>query len=209
LCLCGEILEGVLVADRAALLIAVETFFEAGPPVPYAANDCAELLRALPAAGYNPKKCLLVAGTRTTKAGIESHLKRLPKLIDKADSLLVLVVTRGFSFRGRGYLACADTITPDPAETSLAFADLMAAIHKTKCKEVAVLLDVDPLSLTGDLLSLGLNEDELRKSFDDSPACVGLASCAAGERSFESAQLRRGIWRHHLIEAFTGKTRSA
>jgi hypothetical protein len=45
------------VADRAALLIAVETFFEIGPIVPYAAGDCAELLRALPAAGYNPAKC--------------------------------------------------------------------------------------------------------------------------------------------------------
>src|SRR5690349_19982132 len=29
--------KGQSVADRAALLIAVETFFEAGPPVPYAA----------------------------------------------------------------------------------------------------------------------------------------------------------------------------
>ena len=55
-------------ADRAALIIAVETFFEAGPPVPFAAGDCAELHRALPAAGYNPAKCVLVAGTRTTKA---------------------------------------------------------------------------------------------------------------------------------------------
>ena len=41
----------------------------------------AELVRALPAAGYNPAKCLLVAGHRTTKAAIESHLTRLPKLL--------------------------------------------------------------------------------------------------------------------------------
>ena len=51
--------KGHSVADRAALLIAVETFFEAGPPVPYAAADCAELLRALPAAGYDPNECIL------------------------------------------------------------------------------------------------------------------------------------------------------
>src|SRR5881296_2258218 len=85
--------KGQSVADRAAILIAVETFFEAGPPVPYAAADAGELFRALPAAGYNPAKCFLIAGTRTTKAAIESQLKRLPKLIDKADSLLVMVVT--------------------------------------------------------------------------------------------------------------------
>jgi hypothetical protein len=196
------------VADRAALLIAVETFFEAGPPVPYAAADCAELLRALPAAGYDPKKCFLVAGTRTTKAAIESHLRRLPKLVEKAESLLVVVVTRGFTHRGRGYLVCADTIAPDPAETAIPVAELMAALHRTKCKEIVVLLDVDPLPQGGEMMPSGLHEGELRALFDDSPRAVGLLASAPGERSFESAELRHGIWRHHLIEAFTGKTRS-
>ena len=195
-------------ADRAALLIAVETFFEAGPPVPYAAADCAELHRALPAAGYNSAKCTLVAGTRTTKAVIESYLRRLPKLIDKADSLLVLVVTRAFTQKGHGYLACSDTITPDLSETSLALADLLAALHKTKCKEIAVLLDVEPLALPGELTPSGLNDGELTKLFDASPSCTGLLAATPGERSFESAQLRHGIWRHHLIEMCTGKARS-
>jgi hypothetical protein len=200
------------VADRAALLIAVETFFEAGAVVPYAAGDCAELLRALPAAGYNPKKCFLVAGTRTTKAAIESHLKRLPKLIDKADSLLVLFVTRGFTHKDRGYLACADTIAPDLTETSISVADFSAAIQKTKCKEVTVLLDADPLTPPADAapagVTPGLSETELNVWFSNSPMCAGLSACAESERSFESAQLKHGIWRLHLIEAFTGKTRS-
>ncbi|MCE9562654.1 MAG: caspase family protein [Planctomycetes bacterium] len=195
-------------ADRAALLIAVETYFEAGPPIPYAASDCAELHRALPAAGYNPAKCFLIAGTRTTKASIESHLRRLPKLVDKADSLLVLIVTRGFSQKGRGYLACADTITPDLAETSLAVADLLAALNKTKCKEISVLLDVDSFTLPGEVEPSGLDADELTNLFDASANCVGLLSCEPGERSFESATLRHGIWRHHLIEMFTGKSRT-
>ncbi|MBA4189035.1 MAG: hypothetical protein C0467_13640 [Planctomycetaceae bacterium] len=195
-------------ADRAALLIAVETFFEVGPPVLYAAADCAELHRALPAVGYNPAKCILVAGTRTTKAGIESHLRRLPKLIEKADSLLVLIATRGFSQKGRGYLACADTITPDSAETALPIADLLAALHKTKCKEIAVLLDVDPLTLPGEVVPSGLDEAELQKLFDASGNSVGLLSCEPGTRSFESGSLRHGIWRHHLIEMLTGKARS-
>ncbi len=199
-------------ADRAALVIAVETFFEAGPVVPYAAGDCAELVRALPAAGYNPKKCVLVAGTRTTKAAIESHLTRLPKLIEKADSLLVLVVTRGFSHKEKGYFACADTIAPDLTGTAISVADLSAALQKTKCKEITVLLDVDPLVPAADALPAGvtpgLNDTELNVWFSSSATCVGLSACAAGERSFESGQAKHGIWRGHLIEAFTGKTRS-
>lgn len=192
--------------DRAALLIAVETFFEAGPPVPYAAADAAELLRALPDAGFNPAKCVLLAGTRTTKAAIDSHLKRLPKLVGKADSVLVMVVSRGFSVKGAGHLLCADTIAPDLPGTALAVADLLAAVHKTKCPNVTVLLDADPVTL--DDTTAGLDEEELATRFAESASAVGLLASEPGERSYESAQLRHGIWRHHLIEAFTGKARS-
>jgi hypothetical protein len=196
------------VADRAAFVIAVETFFEAGQPVAYAASDCAEFLRALPAVGYDHDRCILLAGTRTTKAAIESHLKRLPKLAGKADTLLALVVTRGFTHGGRGFLACADSIAPDLAETSIPVEELVAALHKTKCKEIVLLLDVDPLPQSGEMMPAGLHEGELRGLFDDSPKAVCLLAAAPGERSYESGQLRHGIWRHHLIEAFTGKTRS-
>ena len=195
-------------ADRAALLVAVDTFFEAAPPVPYAASDVAELFRALPAAGYNPEKCVLLAGTRTTKAAIESHLARLPKLIGKADTLLALFVSRAFSQRRKGYLVCADTILPDLVGTALPIADFIASLLKTKCKEIAILLDLDPLTLAGDLVPHGLDVTELKSLLDESTGAVGLLSCEPGERSFESAQLRHGIWRHHLLEAFTGKLRT-
>jgi hypothetical protein len=194
--------------ERAALVIAVETFFEVGPPVPYAAADAAELLRALPAAGYNPQKCLLLAGHRTTRAVIESHLARLAKLLGKPESLLVLFITRAFAHRGHGYLACADTMHADLPGTSIAVADLLAAIHKMQCKDAAILLDVDPLPIAGELAPGGLNEAELKKLLDNSPCCTALVAASPGERSFESAPLRRGIWRHHLLEAFTGKIRS-
>ena len=195
-------------ADRAALIIAVESFFEAGPPVPYAGADCTQLHRAIPAAGYTPAKCILVSGTRSTKAGIESHLRRLPKLIDRPDSLLVLVVTRGFTRKGRGYLACADTLLADPAETAIAVADLVAALNRTKCKEIALLLDVDPLAIAGEMIPTSVDEGELRKLCGDSSAIVALLAAEPGQRSFESGSLRHGIWRHHLIEMFEGKSRS-
>ncbi len=198
-------------ADRAALLIAVENFFEVGPPVPYAASDCAGLHRALPAAGYNAQKCFLIAGTRTTKAVIESFLKRLPKLIGKADSLLILFVTRGFTHkRHTSYLACTDSIAADPAGTAISVRDLLEFLRKAKCPETTLLLDADPLPTLPEApdLSPGLVLSELEHDFNIEYPFAGLFSAEPGEQSFSSAQLRHGIWRHHLIEAFTGKTRS-
>ncbi|MBY0457452.1 MAG: hypothetical protein K2V38_08965, partial [Gemmataceae bacterium] len=89
-------------------------------------------------------------------------------------------------------------------------ADLVAAVGKVKAKEVTVLLDIDPLALAAEskLIHPGLDGVELAELFDESPKCVCLCASAPGERSFESAQLKRGIWRHHLIEAFTGKLRA-
>lgn len=195
--------------DRAALVIAVETFFEAGPVVPYAAADCAEIVRALPNAGFDPERVTLLAAHRTTKAVIEATLKRLPKLAGDAASLLVLVVSRGFSAKGKSYVACADTIVPDPTETALAVADLLAAVSKVKAKEITVLFDIDPLALPENkTVQPGLDAAELASFFDHSPKCVGLAACGDRERSHESGNLRHGIWRMHLIEALTGKLRA-
>jgi len=196
------------VSERAAIVIAVETFFEAGPAVAYAAADAAEIVRGLPAIGYNPAKSHLLAGHRTTKAILESHLARLPKLIGKADSLLALIVSRAFTHRGRGYIACADTLHADLPGTSLGVVDVVEALHKTKVPAITLLLDVDPLPIAGELAPTTLNECELEKLFRDSRSCCALTSSAPGERSFESGALRRGVWRHHLIEALTGKTRT-
>ena len=195
-------------ADRAALVIAIESFFEAGPPIAYAAADCAEIARALPAVGYDPRKCILLSGTRTTKSVIEAHLKRLSKLIDKAERLLVLIVSRGLTLRGHGYIACSDTILTDLAETAISVADLFSALEKTRCREIALLLDIDPLPQVAEMMPTGLHEGELRALFEGSPHSVGLLASAPGERSFESGQLRHGIWRHHLLEALTGRIRS-
>jgi hypothetical protein len=196
-------------ADRAALVITVDSFFEAGPPVPYAAADGAEFLRILPAAGYDSARCRHLSSHQTTRAALDSFLRRLPKMIGKPVALLVLIVTRGFTHRGRGYLACADTLNDDLTGTSLPVADLLDALHRTRIPEIAVLLDIDPLAAGESGITPGLDEGELRRLFDESPSCVGLLASEPGERSFESAELRRGIWRHHLIEAFTGKSRIA
>jgi hypothetical protein len=197
------------VAERAALLIAVEAFFEIAPPLPYAASDCDELLCALPAAGYAPERCTLLSGHRTTRAVIEASLKRLPKLAGELESLLVLVVSRGFSVKGRGYIACADTIASDATETALAVADLFAAVNRVKAKEIVFLLDIDALAIAEPKMARpGLAGDELADYFDHSPRSVGLSACAERERSLDSTQSRHGIWRGHLIEAFTGKARS-
>ena len=194
-------------ADRAALVITIDSFFEAGPPVPYAAADGAELLRVLPAAGYGTARCRHLSGHQTTRAALDSALRRLPKTLGKPDALLVFLVTRGFTHRGRGYLVCADTLNEDLTGTSLPVADLLDSLHRTRVSDIAVLLDIDPLEVRESGITAGLDESELRQLFDKSPACVGLLASEPGERSFESAELRRGIWRHHLIEAFTGKLR--
>ncbi|MCS6866136.1 MAG: caspase family protein [Gemmataceae bacterium] len=195
-------------SQRAAVVIAVENFFELGPPLPYATSDAAELLRTLPGAGYNPAKCLLLTSTRTTKAVIESHLQRLPKLLGPVDALLVFIATRGFHLKTKtSYLVCADTIPSDPAATAMTVAEVVAAVRRVRCPEVTFLFDVESLPALAEAPELkpGLVGSELEALFTGKYPSACLLSCQPGERSFESGQLRRGIWRHHVIQALAGQ----
>jgi hypothetical protein len=197
------------VPNRAALILAVESFFEAGPPRPYAAADAAEILRRLPSIGYDPSLCFLLTGTRTTKAVIESHLQRLYKLASKVDTLLVLVITRAFTHHGRGYFVCADTIRSDLPLTALALADFFTAMKKARCPEVVLLFDVEPLLLPDQSVGTGWDRSELARLVEALPNSVALLASEPGQPSYDSAQLRRGVWRHHLIEMFSGKVYSS
>ncbi len=198
-------------ADRAALMIAIETYFEAGPPRQYATSDCAELQRALLRLDFNPEKCLLIAGTRATKAALESLLRRLPKLIGKVDSLLVMLVTRGFAVRGSNYLVCADTLLADPTATAILLPDFLDALRKTKVPQTTLLLDVDPLPpgeglITG--VTAGWIPQGVENCLNEETSVVSLLAAAPDEPSFDSGTLRHGIWRHHLLEMFCGAVRA-
>lgn len=187
---------------RAALAVAAEAFFEVGPPRQWAGTDTRDLLQSLQNQGYRP--CLFWTGHHTTQAALRSHLHRLPQNLSGIDELLVLWITRTWIQKGMTHLACADTLRDDPMNTSLTWSEILKLVRQA-VPEAAILwlCDFDPLELAHPECQPGWNEEELAATANDKQ--VFMTAAAGRECSWTSATLQRGLWRHHLLEAFQGQ----
>src|SRR5262245_48183548 len=95
------------VADRLALVIAVETYQDSAvAPAPHAEADGAAFARALEALGFARDKQVVLLGSQATKTAVESRLRRLAKEPPEAEALYVYCAGHGFAEGGKGFLAC-------------------------------------------------------------------------------------------------------
>ncbi len=118
------------VSQRAALAVAVETFSEAGPALPWATSDAQAFLRTLGQRGYPSRHLLLWTAHHTTCAALASHLRRLGSFWENAEEIVILWITRTWMSSGRTFLACADTLRDDPAATALPFAEVIRLVEQ-------------------------------------------------------------------------------
>jgi hypothetical protein len=194
-------------ADRVALVIAVETYQD--PAIPAAAHaeaDGAALARALEALGFSHDQQIILLGSQATKTAVESRLRKLVKNPPAGDALFVFYAGHGFSEGKDGYLTCHDTQLDDLPDTGVALSSLLAALSAAQCQRVALFLDarggLPPESLPGGF-EPHLAEAELKKAFR-AGGRVCFASCRPGEVSHAAGPLKN-VWVHQLLEALSGK----
>ena len=193
-------------SKRAAIAVAVERFFEAGPPLPWAISDAQAFLHALVhSAGYAPDHTHLWSHHHVTQAALWSHLRRASTLWQDVETLLILWITRTWISSYRTYLACADTLRDDPEATALPFEDVYRQVEQATASARAIiwLCDFSPLPLVSDAGQPGWNEAELTR-FATGKHII-LTAAAGSQESWTSASLQSGIWRHHLLAALQGQ----
>jgi hypothetical protein len=187
-------------ADRLALVIAVDSFQDADvPPTPHAEADAAAFARALEPLGFVREHQVVLLGSQATKTAIESRLRKLVKAPPAAEALFVFFAGHAFG-EGEGHLACFDTQADDLAETSVPLGRLLDAIAACDGQRIAVFLDTR-CGLPGEPLPA----EELAGFFRKLPTGACFLSCRPGETSHISGSLKSGIWAHHVVEALTGK----
>lgn len=196
-------------SKRAALAVAVEAFYEAGPALPWAISDAQTFLRALAQCGYPSSHTHLWTAHHTTCAALTSHLRRLGSFWENAEEIVILWITRTWMSSGKTFLACADTLRDDPLATSLSFAEVLRLVEQAApaARHITWLCDFSPLPTPPGHGQGGWSESELARYATGKHVIVTAA--AGEEESRTSMSLQQGIWRHHLREAFEGRAADA
>jgi hypothetical protein len=205
---------GVAVADRWALLVAIDSYQDATlGAVPYAEAGAKAAADALVAAGYAKKNQFLLTGSHATQGAILSRVRKLKRLMKKGDDLLVWVDAHGYSVKGDGVLAAWDTLPDDLADSGVSVGGLVKELCGSKAASVVFLLDVGsgPKPSTAHPADAEpfLDFEQLARLFDDSAKAVCLTATVGDEESLIAAPLKASVWTHLVVEAISGRAAKA
>lgn len=197
-----------------SLLIGIERYLNAGiSPVDFAEADAKGFAKVLTLHDFDTTDQTILLSQKATKATIESEMRSVCKHLKEKDVFILFYAGHGFSTNGHNYMTCSDTRPGDPARTSLSLQEVLAQLRASGCKRVIMFLDSCSSGIEfsegARALYGGLSQEEIKELLQDAEYCHCFASCKSDEESYSISALKHGCWTYHLIQAFSGKDKSA
>jgi hypothetical protein len=173
----------------------------------FAENDVSELAAVLEGADYEVVLLTGAAGSRNaerrpTRANIEARLKEVLGKCRRGDLLLLGFAGHGLQFeRKKDAYFCPVDARPFAEETAtlLSLQSVYTELARSFAGVKLLLVDACRNDPRG---GRGLGGDTAPRPPSGSAA---LFSCRAGQRAFESDELRHGVFFHFVLEGFKGK----
>ena len=204
--------------DKYALLVGVRKY---DPNelrgLPYSEPDVVELSGVLKAEGYKPGNVVLMtqtAGADDTRflplaANVRKELKLLLDEVDEDDSVLIALAGHGVQFQGENesYFCPADARLADKS-TLIPLSEIYKALENSRAGLKLLLVDAcrnDPQSQNSRDREVVKLESVTRPQRTPPPGgVVAFFSCSEGEKAFEHAELKHGVFFHFVIQALKG-----
>ena len=203
--------------DKYALLVGVRKY---DPNelrgLPYSEPDVVELSGVLKAEGYKPGNVVLMtqtAGADDTRflplaANVRKELKLLLDEMDEDDSVLIALAGHGVQFQGENesYFCPADARLADKL-TLIPLSEIYKALENSRAGLKVLLVDAcrnDPQSQNSRDREVVKLESVTRPQRTPPGGVVAFFSCSEGEKAFEHAELKHGVFFHFVIEALKG-----
>ena len=204
--------------DKYALLVGVRKY---DPNelrgLPYSEPDVVELSGVLKAEGYKPGNVVLMtqtAGADDTRflplaANVRKELKLLLDEVDEDDSVLIALAGHGVQFQGEteSYFCPADARLADKS-TLIPLSEIYKALENSRAGLKVLLVDAcrnDPQSQNSRDREVVKLESVTRPQRTPPPGgVVAFFSCSEGEKAFEHAELKHGVFFHFVIQALKG-----
>ena len=183
----------------------------------YSEPDVVELSGVLKAEGYKPGNVVLMtqtAGADDTRflplaADVRKELKLLLDEMDEDDSVLIALAGHGVQFQGENesYFCPADARLADKS-TLIPLSEIYKALENSRAGLKVLLVDAcrnDPQSQNSRDREVVKLESVTRPQRTPPPGgVVAFFSCSEGEKAFEHADLKHGVFFHFVIQALKG-----
>jgi hypothetical protein len=204
--------------DRYALLVGVREYDEGElRSLQYPEADVTDLAGVLRGAGYRPENIVLLTQTEGARkarflplaANIRRELRLLLKNCSPADNVLVALAGHGVQFKGddESYFCPMDARLTD-RQTLVAVSDLYRELEQCRAGVRVLLVDAcrDAPQAVGARSRAQVDLESVTRPQKKLPpgGVAALFSCSAGERAFEDAELRHGIFFHFVIQGLLG-----
>jgi formylglycine-generating enzyme required for sulfatase activity len=206
-------------AKKFALLVGVRAYDHRQlTELKYTENDVEELSGVLRKSGFKTVVMTTTKGEKRkqfkpTAANIRKQLKEMLKKVTKHDTMLLALSGHGLQFeleeagkrRDESFFCPADA-RPGSMKSLKELSETMLSFT-----EVFKLLDESGVGVKLLLVDACRNEADNFRSTDvdvlprPTKGTAALFSCKSGERSFEKAELKHGIFFHFVIEGLRGK----
>lgn len=189
-------------------------------PLPFTRNDIQEFSRALQNSRYEKQNIVLMHDDIRVLSdkrylpiarNIRDELQLLLSVLDPADSIIVAFAGHGVQFSGENvnYFCASDARLDDKDRSSLvSMKDVYEALEKCPAKRKLLLVDAcrnDPQStIKRSGGNVKLESVTRPQSLSVPGGLVAFFSCAAGQRSFESPELKHGVFFHSVLKGWQG-----
>jgi formylglycine-generating enzyme required for sulfatase activity len=179
------------------------------------AENCWLALSGTPDAGspwektLNNLKSKGVSVISATKISVLRQLRLLSRKADRAEELLIVSIsTHGFEDSGTPYALGSDGLLGPVLlpETGISLRAVEGLMEQSLAQKRLLILDACRERPTRGSRSIGVGAaaEAFRAAFDEAAGRAVLASCDAGQASFEDPRLGHGVFTYHLIEGLRG-----
>ena len=188
--------------NKVAVIIGVNTYDRSTGlrPLKYAASDATNLKNTLIKQGY---KVRLLTNHHAGKHMILNAIEQAGKTLKRNTGTFIFAYSgHGFASNKQNYLASHGTVINRLAQSALPLREVQQAIRRTGAKRAILFIDAcrnDPnIAGSKSVASTGF-------IYSKSEGIKTLYATKFGEVSWESPQLRHGVFSHFLIKALRGE----
>jgi len=200
------------------LIISIENYFPRNqneiPPVKYANEDAEKFKNVLiDHLKIKEEDINVIKNEEAVKSNLEYDLKMLFNSLTEKDRFIFYYVGHGFHNGVTNYLSTYDMHSTNITETAISLSKLLLdPLKKSKCNNALIFIDAcakifkdeNERSNISDI-----NDGELAIYTNENPYYSIFLSCLTGQSSYSSDILMNGVWTYHLINALSGKEKSA